>query len=46
MHAIKSSLGGENIYYKRDIFKRWDPRLGTFGLAKDPIPIFNLRVGT
>ena len=46
MHAIKSSLGGLNIYYKSDIFKRWDPRPGTFGLAKDLIPSFNLRVGT
>ena len=46
IYAIKSSIGGQNIYYKKDISKRWDPRPGTFGLAKDPIPWFNLRVAT
>ena len=44
--AINSSLGGHNIFYQKDISKRWDLRPGTFGPAKDPIPRFILRVGT
>ena len=44
--AVNSSLGGHKIFYQKDISKRWDLRPGTFGLAKDPIPKFILRVGT
>ena len=46
IYAIKKSLGRQNIYYKKNISKRWDPRPGNFGRAKDPVPRFNLRVRT
>ena len=46
IYAIKSRLGIQNIYYKKDISKRWDPRTGSFGRTKDSRPRFNLRAGT
>ena len=43
---MKSSLGGQNIYYKKHVSKRWDPRPGIFDTTIDPIQRFHLRVGT